>query len=850
MKIRKSDSVIVAAPDGTIYLVDRNSGNAAWSFATGVPIYSSYQALPSQDNELTSPAEGDNFYVDCGEDWELYIHGNGIKKKLPLTAEEFISRTPYVSAGGGVVLSSKKTTVFLVDAKNGKVIQTFRSDNLSHTENRDAEKNPILSKEFGPYVGYTGKESNAVDKPLYVMRTDYSLKHTSSRTGKLLWYLKFADIEASFQCDGIEKFFDENSADGADLKMPLDCHIRPIVYRIRDRGSLESLFMAGGLLKSLPGNSVLPLPAPHRPGIVEPLDKLLGLYKDGLVLALPTTEVANSRILSLPGIDVGHTDVNVDSHAFSMPQVWPSVFLSIFLMLMATLFSYINRKWYKKGEDAKSQAITPKKKKPRKASAKSNDNVNETQKYAQNDKMARATYGLSGLEETDRNLHLTFSSGSGGGSDGRKIGKLVILNKVIAKGSNGTVVLEGIYDGRPVAVKRLVQTHHDVALKEIQNLIASDQHPNIVRWYGVEYDVDFVYLALERCTCSLDELISSNSHPFQDQNAKVHDSVSECTLKIRYMDKDDKNLNLWKANGYPSPQLLKLMRDIVSGLAHLHELGIIHRDLKPQNVLVIKERSICAKLSDMGISKRLPGNMSALSKQTTGYGSSGWQAPEQLRGERQTRAVDLFSLGCLLFYCMTGGEHPFGGIWERDGNIFRNKQDLFLIESFPEATDLISHLLDPKPELRPKIQEILCHPFFWNPEMRLSFLRDASDRVELEDRATTSSELLKAVESIGTTSFGSRWDDKIDSCVVNDLGRYRRYKFDSVRDLLRVIRNKLNHYRELSNEIQEVLGQVPEGFDSYFSNRFPNLLVEVYKVMHRYCAEEDNFLRYFVYSQV
>ncbi|RWW16274.1 hypothetical protein GW17_00019854, partial [Ensete ventricosum] len=48
----------------------------------------------------------------------------------------------------------------------------------------------------------------------------------------------------------------------------------------------------------------------------------------------------------------------------------------------------------------------------------------------------------------------------------------------------GGFVFEGVYDTRPVAVKRLLRAHHDVACKEIQNLIASDQHPNIVRWYG------------------------------------------------------------------------------------------------------------------------------------------------------------------------------------------------------------------------------------------------------------------------------------------------------------------------------------------------------------------------------
>lgn len=59
-------------------------------------------------------------------------------------------------------------------------------------------------------------------------------------------------------------------------------------------------------------------------------------------------------------------------------------------------------------------------------------------------------------------------------------------------------------------------------------------------------------------------------------------------------------------------------RDIVSGLVHLHELGIIHRDLKPHNVLIVKEKSICGKLSDMGISRRLVGDMLSLGLHATG----------------------------------------------------------------------------------------------------------------------------------------------------------------------------------------------------------------------------------------
>ena len=57
-------------------------------------------------------------------------------------------------------------------------------------------------------------------------------------------------------------------------------------------------------------------------------------------------------------------------------------------------------------------------------------------------------------------------------------------------------------------------------------------------------------------------------------------------------------------------------------------------------------------------------------------GSSGWQAPEQLLARsgsdvKQSRAVDVFSLGLVLYYCLTGGKHAFGEGFERDSNILQ-----------------------------------------------------------------------------------------------------------------------------------------------------------------------------------
>ncbi|GFQ06756.1 serine/threonine-protein kinase/endoribonuclease ire1a [Phtheirospermum japonicum] len=450
-------------------------------------------------------------------------------------------------------------------------------------------------------------------------------------------------------------------------------------------------------------------------------------------------------------------------------------------------------------------------------------------------------------KESDSNFWLNLNQPISCSPDGRTIGKLVVSNEEIAKGSNGTIVLEGFYESRPVAVKRLVRAYNDIALKEIQNLIMSDRHPNIVRWYGVEQDQDFVYLALERCACSLNDLIlmhfdfSANLTVDKNLDAEV---AAESSIRLGSVKLFMQDIELWNPDGYPSPLLLKLMRDVISGIAHLHELGIVHRDLKPQNVLIIIEKPLCAKLSDMGISKRLVGDMSSLSNHSTGCGSSGWQAPEQLLHGRQTRAVDLFSLGCVLFYCLTGGRHPFGGRLERDVNIVKSKIDLFLVEHIPEAVDLLLQLLDSNAEMRPRALEVLCHPLFWSAEMRLSFLRDTSDRVELEDRETDS-DLLKSLESIAPVALGAKWNEKMDPSLLNNIGRYRRYKYDSVRDLLRVVRNKLNHYRELPAETQEVIGPVPEGFDRYFTSQFPKLLIEVYKVMKIHCSVEDCFSKYF-----
>ncbi|XP_041018882.1 serine/threonine-protein kinase/endoribonuclease IRE1a isoform X2 [Juglans microcarpa x Juglans regia] len=793
-------TTLIAGLDGTVYLVESNSKRVIWSFTSGAPIYTSFQAPFSQDKDKENA--GGRFFIDCGDDWELYMHTEHFGRvKLSMSIDEFVKNTPYISEDGAVTLGSKKTTVFEVDLRTGKLIRTYRFNSQS-TLQSDDENQSVSYKDISSKVLVKpgSKSPNIVDLRLHITRTDYLLTSFARDSDKTSWNMTIAEIGASLLCLDASSgaplnFLDKLGLEtGIDFALPLSCHTRGPIFCHRSHILLES---SG--IEMLPGahlgDMLLPMPPS---GLIIPIKPEVDRLVDDSdpMLQLPPREMDDTGI-----VEVHSTKFSL-SHMLIMFREWSLAFSIIMFMIIlvvglvvkgCVLFLKEKVSLNELPCNSSSKAASLKRKKNKKSA--SNDDVEKKDNYAH----------IDGENKTLLHLNKLLD----GGANGRRIGKLFVSNTEIAKGSNGTIILEGIYEGRPVAVKRLVHAHNDVAFKEIQNLIASDYHPNIVRWYGVEYDQDFVYLSLERCTCSLDDLIQvytdySQYPAFNEKQATR--AMIDYKARLESMKNRMSGINLWKANGHPSPLLLKMMRDVVSGLVHLHELGIIHRDLKPQNVLIIKERSLCAKLSDMGISKRLVGDMSSLSHQATGCGSSGWQAPEQLLHGRQTRAVDLFSLGCILFFCITGGRHPFGERLERDINIVKNQMDLFLVQNIPEGVDLIFRLLSPDPELRPRASEVLHHPLFWSSETRLSFLRDTSDRVELEDRETNS-EFFKALESIGSVALGSKWDQKMEPAFITNIGHYRRYKFDSVRDLLRVMRNKLNHYRELPKEIQILSGR-------------------------------------------
>ena len=133
-------------------------------------------------------------------------------------------------------------------------------------------------------------------------------------------------------------------------------------------------------------------------------------------------------------------------------------------------------------------------------------------------------------------------------------------------------------------------------------------------------------------------------------------------LAMEWLEGQDLSQRLARS-GVSIAETLVLGRKVAEALAAVHARGIVHRDLKPSNLFlpggaVDRVTIIDFGIAHVGLATR------ALTRTGAGLGTPGYMAPEQARGAREVDArADLFSLGCILFECLTGrpvfmGEHP------------------------------------------------------------------------------------------------------------------------------------------------------------------------------------------------
>lgn len=207
--------------------------------------------------------------------------------------------------------------------------------------------------------------------------------------------------------------------------------------------------------------------------------------------------------------------------------------------------------------------------------------------------------------------------------------------------------------------------------------------------------------------------------------------------------------------------------------------------------------SIRAMISDFGLCKKLSMGKASFSKRSGITGTEGWIAPEIIEGRRTTTSVDIFSLGCVFYYVLTRGHHPFGENMKRQANILNGDYDLTHLFAAAEETthtnvlaeELIADMIEEEAGKRPTAVAVLNHPLFWKSERILSFLQDVSDRVE---KALPSVDPLRTLEKNAQLIVKDDWSAQLETEITIDLRKFRGYQGGSVRDLLRALRNKVS----------------------------------------------------------
>src|SRR5580704_9768670 len=104
----------------------------------------------------------------------------------------------------------------------------------------------------------------------------------------------------------------------------------------------------------------------------------------------------------------------------------------------------------------------------------------------------------------------------------------------------------------------------------------------------------------------------------------------------------------------PEATVFRLIAGVAEALQAIHAAGVIHRDLKPSNVLLAPDGP---RVIDFGIARAL--EATALTRSGMMVGSPQFMAPEQIRDQPVTPAIDVFALGSLAAYAARG-RSPFG----------------------------------------------------------------------------------------------------------------------------------------------------------------------------------------------
>jgi serine/threonine-protein kinase/endoribonuclease IRE1 len=336
---------------------------------------------------------------------------------------------------------------------------------------------------------------------------------------------------------------------------------------------------------------------------------------------------------------------------------------------------------------------------------------------------------------------------------------------------------------------------------------------------------------------------------------KCHESVEDSFFQYLCLDLMDGDLNEFVTNNGVNKVLkenpatrVRAIKEILDGLAFLHEQKYIHRDLKPGNILYTTDPCLQFKIADFGLTK----NMSTFSTMTSTRGSGVamapgtrcWMAPELvcMKSRDHTEDSDLFSMGLVIHYLLTLGKHPFAtGSEERAHVIERNIEEvrLNLDKSLhPEAISFLENLLRRDPFKRPPANMLKQHPFLWSESKKIEFLKAVGDQPEAERPTNHPNSALE--QRLHMTQTGQSVSFAYWNVVLKDVydemiktWKSKKYRTNKLIDLIRFIRNTYNHKHDKSLQLQQDLDK------NIFLHKYPSIVLDVLSVVQELGFHED-----------
>jgi predicted Ser/Thr protein kinase len=195
-------------------------------------------------------------------------------------------------------------------------------------------------------------------------------------------------------------------------------------------------------------------------------------------------------------------------------------------------------------------------------------------------------------------------------------------------------------------------------------------------------------------------------------------------IAMRYVRGSTLQQILRDAGPLSTAETLRITEQVGGALDAAHAAGLVHRDVKPANVL-LAEPDGHVYLGDFGLAKR----MSSDSTTRTGFflGTADYSAPEQIEGRSLDARADVYSLGGVVFHCLTG-RPPFT----------RDTEFAVLQAHLGDAPPPLSEL---RPELPPELDRVVATALAKSPDARYasagSFARALRDAMTADADAMT-----------------------------------------------------------------------------------------------------------------